>query len=270
MHANALMPLGAEVTGIRVDALDAPQVAWLRTVLADHGVVILRDQHTDDDALLRFLRSFGDIRFTDGETPVPTHPDLNVVSNVGRTRPPRSTFHVDTSYVRSPPAYTALRAVTVPDQGGQTLFSNQYRAYDALPDNIREGLADRVVTHIATGVALADGQECSAVHPLLRRHPVNGRMSLYLTALQRCVAVSGMTDDQAAQTLRYLFAFSTRTGNVLQHRWAPGDVVMWDNRCVMHCADHTGVVGDRVLHRGMVSDAASEDYAASKTPVCSA
>ena len=258
MHATALMPLGAAVTGIRVDALDAAEVTWLRTTLAEHGVVILRDQHVDDDALLRFLRSFGDLRFTDGETPVPTHPDLNVVSNVGRARPPRSTFHVDTSYVRIPPAYTALRAVIVPDQGGQTLFSSQYRAHDHLPAAFRDGLRDRVVTHVATGVTLAEGQESAAEHPILRRHPVSGRMSLYLSALQRCVAISGMTDDQAAQTLRYLFGFSTRADNLLRHQWAPGDVVMWDNRCVMHCADHTGVVGDRVLHRGMVDDAAAD------------
>lgn len=257
MHATALTPLGAEVTGIHVDALDAAAVEFMRTVLADHGVAILRNQQIDDDALLRFLGSFGDIQFTAGETPVPTHPDLNVVTNVGRTRPPRSTFHVDTSYVRVPPAYTALRAVAVPDEGGQTLFSNQYRAHDLLPDNIRDGLVGRVVTHVATGVTLDDGQECAAEHPVLHRHPVSGRTSLYLSALQRCASLSGMTADQSAQTLSYLFAFSTRTDNVLRHRWAPGDVVMWDNRCVMHCADHSGVVGDRVLHRGMVSDAAS-------------
>ncbi|MFB1297727.1 TauD/TfdA dioxygenase family protein [Mycobacterium sp. pW049] len=257
MHANALTPLGAEVTGIRVDTLDAPAVQWMRTVLAEHGVVILRDQQVDDDALLRFLKSFGDIQFTVGETPVSTHPDLNVVTNVGRSRPPRSTFHVDTSYVRTPPAYTALRAVTVPEEGGQTLFSNQYRAHDTLPDNIRDGLVGRVVTHVATGVTLTDGQESAAEHPVLHRHPVSGRTSLYLSALQRCASLSGMSADQSAETLSYLLAFSTRVDNVLRHHWAPGDVVMWDNRCVMHCADHSGVVGDRVLHRGMVSDAAA-------------
>ncbi|ORV91124.1 TauD/TfdA dioxygenase family protein [Mycolicibacterium iranicum] len=257
MHASALTPLGAEVTGVRVDALDEAAVTWMRRVLAEHGVVILRRQQTDDDALLRFLRSFGDIQFTAGETPVPTHPDLNVVTNVGRSRPPRSTFHVDTSYVRTPPAYTALRAVAVPEQGGYTLFSNQYRAHDTLPENIRDGLEGRLVTHVATGVTLTDGQECSAEHPVLHRHPVSGRTSLYLSALQRCASLSGMTADQSAQTLSYLFAFSTRADNVLTHRWEPGDVVMWDNRCVMHRADHSGVVGDRVMHRGMVSDAAS-------------
>ena len=71
---------------------------------------------------------------------MPGFPDLNVVSNVGRTTPPRSVFHVDTSYVRTPPAYTALRAVQIPQRGGETLFTNQYRAFDTLPADVRERL----------------------------------------------------------------------------------------------------------------------------------
>ena len=96
-------------------------------------MVVLRGQDADDAGFVRFLRSFGPTMFTVGETPVPGHPELNVVSNVGRVKPPRSTFHTDTSYVRKPPAFTALRAVAVPERGGQTLFTNQYAAYDTLP-----------------------------------------------------------------------------------------------------------------------------------------
>ena len=71
--------------------------------------------------------------------------DLNVVSNVGRTTPPRSVFHVDTSYVARPPAYTALRAVRIPERGGETLFTDQYRAYETLPGDIRTHLAGRTI-----------------------------------------------------------------------------------------------------------------------------
>lgn len=127
--------------------------------------------------------------FTTGETPVPGFDDLNVISNVGRTTPPRSTFHVDTSYVRIPPAYTALRAVEVPESGGQTLFSNQYRAYDTLPEDMRLDLADRTVEHVVTGLDLGDDDETSAVHPLFRVHPVTGRTALFLTTPKRCASV---------------------------------------------------------------------------------
>lgn len=117
MRSETLKPIGAHVTGVPITALNLKQVTWLRHQLGEYGVLILRGQDADDDDLLQFLRSFGDIVFTQGETPVDNHPDLNVVSNVGRSRPPRSQFHVDTSYVRIPPAYTALRAVDVPGPG---------------------------------------------------------------------------------------------------------------------------------------------------------
>jgi taurine dioxygenase len=252
LEHTTLTPLGAWVTGLRVDALDDHQVYELRLLLAQHGVVVFREQHIDDDAFLRFLRSFGSLMFTVGETPVPGAPDLNVVSNVGRTRPPRSTFHTDTSYVRNPPAYTALRAVRVPDRGGHTLFTNQYAAYETLPPDVRRELTGRAITHVVTGLDLEPGAETQADHPVFPVHPLTGRTALYLSTPQRCAAISGMSASEAARTVDFLFRHSTRDDNIYRHAWTAGDVVMWDNRCVLHCADHSGVSGDRVMHRGMV------------------
>src|ERR1700761_1475222 len=159
-------PVGADVTDLAVAGLGGETVAELRDLLAYHGVLVLRNQTADDQRFVAFLRSFGELAFTKGETPVPDQPDLNLVSNEGRTTPPRSTFHVDTSYVRRPPTYTALRAVKVPPQGGETLFTNQYRAYTTLPDAVRDALRGRTVTHTVTGVQLDDGDERSAEHPV--------------------------------------------------------------------------------------------------------
>lgn len=244
--------------GIEIDDLDLNSTATeeLRMLLAEHGVLILRNQPVDDAGFLAFLRRFGDMMFTEGETPVPGFPDLNVISNVGRTTPPKSTFHVDTTYVPNPPAYTALRAVEVPEAGGSTLFSDQYAAYDTLPAGLKASLAGRTVTHRVTGVA--SDTDSSAEHPLFAVHPVSGRTALALSAPARCVAISGMSTEEAHETVRHLFEHSTRESNVLRHAWAPGDVVMWDNRCVMHRADHSGVVGNRVMHRGMVANAESQ------------
>jgi taurine dioxygenase len=240
--------------GIEIDDVDLSSTAIeeLRTLLAEHGVLILRKQPLDDARFLAFLRRFGDMMFTEGETPVPGFPDLNVISNVGRTTPPKSTFHVDTTYVANPPAYTALRAVEVPESGGSTLFSDQYTAYDTLPADRKADLAGRTVTHRVTGVA-SDTDSC-AEHPLFAVHPVSGRTALALSAPARCVAISGMSTEQAHETVRYLFEHSTRETNLLTHSWAPDDVVMWDNRCVMHRADHSAVSGNRVMHRGMVAN----------------
>lgn len=136
MNITVLDPVGAEVTDLAPGEPDPGTVAHLRRLLAEHGVLVMPGQSIDDDGFLGFLRAFGELAFTKGEVSAPGYPDLNVVSNVGRTTPPRSTFHVDTSYVRCPPAYTALRAVEIPAEGGETLFTNQYRAYDTLPRDV--------------------------------------------------------------------------------------------------------------------------------------
>jgi taurine dioxygenase len=256
MQPTHLEPIGATVTDVSVGELDADTVDRLTRLLAERGVLILPDQPVDDDHFLAFLRSFGPLTFTKGETPVDGYPDLNVVSNVGRTTPPRSNFHVDTTYVREPPAYTALRAVRVPQRGGETLFTDQYAVYEALPATLREELADSVVTHVVTGVELDPGDEHEAQHPLFCRHPISGRTALYLTTPARCVAVSGLTDADGRELIATLYEFATREEHVLRHGWAPGDVVIWDNRCVMHRADHLGVNGDRILHRGLVAPSA--------------
>ena len=249
-----LDPLGAEVTGVPADDLDDPAVDALRDLLAQRGVVVLRDQRLDDAGLVALLRRLGTLTSTAGETPVPGHPDLNVVSNVDMSAPPRSTFHVDTSYVDHPPAYTALRAVTVPERGGQTLFTDQYAAHDTLPAQLRARLDGRTVRHVVTGVEPGPGEQTSADHPVLARHPRSGRTALYLTTPTRCAAVSGLDDRDAAHLIEQLYAHSTRPEHTLRHSWRPGDLVVWDNRCVLHRADHDGVTGDRVLHRGMATE----------------
>ncbi|WP_186628797.1 TauD/TfdA family dioxygenase [Rhodococcus sp. BP22] len=252
MKHQVLHPIGVRITELDPARLTAEDVEEFATLLARHGVAVLPDHEIDDDQFLAFLRSFGDLMFTEGERPVAGYPDLNVISNVGRATPPKSTFHVDTTYIEHPPAYTSLRAVEVPTTGGQTLFSNQYEAYDSLPAEIRADIDGRIVTHVVTGL---DGfEDVSAKHPLVRVHPISGRKALYLSAPARCVAVSGKTEAEAATLIRYLVEHSTRPENLLEHSWSPGDLVIWDNRCVMHRADHSGVVGDRVMHRGMVAE----------------
>ncbi len=252
MDAQTLAPVGARVTGLALDDLTDADVTELTTLLADHGVLVLPDQQIDDTAFLAFLRRFGELTFTKGETPVPGFADLNVISNVGRSTPPKSSFHSDSSYLRRPPSYTALRAVTVPASGGQTQFTNQYRAFDTLPAPVVERLEGRDVTHVVTGLELDADDETSADHPLFCRHPVSGRTAAYLSTPARCAAVSGLDDTEAGELIAMLYAHSTAEVNVLQHRWSPGDVVIWDNLVVLHRADHSGVVGDRVMHRGMV------------------
>ncbi|MDO9381105.1 MAG: TauD/TfdA family dioxygenase [Nocardioidaceae bacterium] len=255
VRTDVLDPIGVRVTGAQVADDPTALVPVLRELLAEHGVAVLPGQTLDDPAFLAFLQGFGDLTFTAGEAPLEGFADLNVISNVGRwgtESPPKSSFHVDTSYVSTPPAYTALRAVTVPEHGGATQFTNQYRAAETLPDDLRRRVEGRTITHVVTGVD-PDGGETEAAHPILRPHPVTGRVSLYLTTPARCASVSGLDQAEGDELVTLLFEHSTRPGNTYDHAWAQDDLVIWDNACVLHRADHAGVLGDRVMHRGMVA-----------------
>jgi taurine dioxygenase len=257
MNKVVLSVVGVAVSGLPLGEVDQRTVPELRCLLARHGVLIMPGQQVDDVGFVGFLKQFGELTFTTGETPVTGFPDLNVISNVGRRTPPRSVFHVDTSYVRRPPAYTALRAVTIPARGGETLFTNQYRAYETLPVQVRATLAGRTIRHVVTGLNLDGDHETAAEHPVFRRHPVSGYTSLYISTPERCLSISGMGKAQARDMIEFLYAHSTAAANTYRHVWTPGDVVMWDNGCVLHRADHAVVKGDRVMHRGMVSGYAS-------------
>lgn len=253
MNTIALDPIGVRATDLSLRDLDPALVTELKELLARHGVLILPGQDLDDAAFVAFLKAFGELTFTKGETPAPGFPDLNVVSNVGRATPPRSTFHVDTSYVRCPPAYTALRAVEIPARGGETLFTNQYRAFETLPAEVRRRLEGRTIKHVMTGLELSDDDETAAEHPVFCRHPISGRTSLYISTPRRCAAISGMAPAEAEDTIAFLFEHATAEANTYRHAWSPGDVVIWDNACVLHRGDHADVVGERVMHRGMVA-----------------
>jgi taurine dioxygenase len=254
MEHAVLDPIGVELSDLSIKDVAGEAVQDFKRLLADHGVVVLRGQDVDDEEFLAFLRRFGDLMFSVGEIPLDGFPDLNVISNVGRTSTPRSVFHVDTSYVSQPPTYTALRAVQIPAQGGETLFTNQYTAYDRLPDSVRTTLQGRTITHVVTGLDLEPDEERTAEHPAFQQHPISGRTALYLSTPERCVAISGLDAADGKKLIEFLYAHSTVEENIYRHAWAPGDVVMWDNRCVLHRADHADVVGDRVMHRGMIRD----------------
>jgi taurine dioxygenase len=244
-----LVPFG-RVTDRPIGNIDNPTV--IQQALADHGVLVFRQQTADDAEFVAFLKRLGQLTFTVGETPVPHQPMLNLVSNVGRTQPPVSVFHTDTSYIAQPPAFTALRAVTLPDAGGETLFSDQYRAYDTLPTAVKAQLAEAKVLHVMSGLTLDPSAETESWHPLFQRHPISGRSALFLSTPKRCQAISGVAPAAAERIIRLLYRHSIRPYRLYRHRWQSGDIVIWDNRCTMHRADHTGVVGDRILHRGLV------------------
>ncbi|WP_353217820.1 TauD/TfdA family dioxygenase [Sandarakinorhabdus sp.] len=249
MIVRPLAPFGAEVIGLdwAGGCADHRQLAEL---VARHRVLVLRGQTGDDRAFTAFLRGFGPLVFTEGEVPVPGAPLLNIVTNVGRTTPPVSRFHTDSSYFASPPALTALRPVHVPESGGTTMFSDQVRAAAGLPQRWRQCLEGRRVLHRCTGL---DGIDEQNWHPLFRRHPVTGETALYLSTPARCIAIEGIDSKLAGRILAILYRRSQPAACLYRHAWRPDDLLIWDNRVTMHRADHDGVSAPRTLHRGMVA-----------------
>lgn len=248
MSTAPLEPFGTEVTGVDLAASTASPADDLVRLISAARVVVFRDQRIDDAGLVRFLRRLGALAFTDGETPVAGAPDLNVVSNVGRATPPRSVFHTDTSYVREPPSFTALRPVSLPARGGATLFSDQVAVADGLPPEARAWLRGRTVLHGGGAI----GERVEHRHPLFRRHPVTDEVALYLSTPERCTQLSDADERTSARVIGALYRRSIRASALYRHEWRDGDVLVWDNRVTMHRADHDDVAGDRVLHRGIV------------------
>jgi taurine dioxygenase len=247
---SRLAPFGCRIDGVALARLAPPELTALVEALVQEGVVVLPGQHALDDAgFAAFLARLGAPVTTAGEPPLPGHPTLNAVSNVGRETPPRSVFHSDTSYVAAPPAFTALRAVEVPEAGGETVFASGYDAVARLSDGMRATLQGAMVLHRATGVA----DSTRTWHPLLRAHPVSGRTALFMSTPERCVDLQLADGTARPDLIGVLFDHYTDPQHQMRHRWSPGDVVIWDNRCTLHRGDHSAVDGARVLHRGMVA-----------------
>jgi len=251
-EGKPLVPFGIDLGGFDLDAVEGKNLSRFKRTIGHHGVAVIRKCSFTDAQFTAFLKRLGPLMFTKGETPVDGAPDLNLVTNQGRKRPPQSVFHTDTSYVSVPPAFTALRAVAVPEAGGETLFSNQYAAYRKLPAAAKYALRKARVRHEVTGVDPGLDQDHTATHPLFRRHPLTGRTALYLSTPDRCTDLKSEQTSEPARLISILYRCSTRRSNIYRHHWREGDLVIWDNRCTMHRADHSAVVGERTFHRGMV------------------
>ncbi len=210
----------------------------------------------DAAALERAMATIGPLTFTPGEAPHPEHPHTFVVTNRGRTTRPRSVLHSDTSYVERPPSYTALAAVEIPEAGGATVFVDQFEALATAPASLRAALAGVEFLHVASRVPDPSAAGDGAWHPVLRRHPVTGRVALYVSARERLVAArrdgEPLDEHQAMELIDAAHEQARVGAPVTRHVWRPGDLLLTDNRSALHAAVHDDVVGIRTLHRVMV------------------
>lgn len=266
--------LGAEIRGVDVaSGLRDGEVEEIRAAWRERLVLVFRDQTIDDDQLIAFTQRFGELD-PPGPNPYggpiyPEHPELNIISNIveggrpiGNLGAGEAVWHADMTYLELPPMGAVLYAVELPPMGGDTQFANMYAAYDALPEKTKreiEGLrAVHDAAHNSAGM-LRKGYENiddvrqtpGARHPLVRTDRESGRRCLFLGRRPHSYVV-GLEVPESEALLDRLWAHATQDQFVTTHSWRVGDVLMWNNRAVLHRRDAFDAVARRRLHRAQL------------------
>ena len=262
--------LGAEVRCGDVRSLGDEGVAAIKAALRDHLVIVIRGQQLTDPELIAFGAKLGPLDCAPlaktGKEKARAHPEIVVVSNVlengqaiGVLRDAEVVWHSDNSYRDHPLSYSALYSLQVPPSGGNTGFANMYHALETLAPELRAKIDGRTLKHDMTYNSAGDLREgfqpVSDVrdapgphHPIVRTHPDSGCDALYLGRRPNAY-INGLSVDESEQLLEALWAHATRPEYTWHHVWRAGDILIWDNRCVMHRRDPFDGGYNRIMHR---------------------
>ena len=261
---------GATIRGVDLSqSVSADVVDEIRDTWLEHHVLSFPDQAMTDDDLEAFTRAMGGFGDDPFIAPIPGRD--HVIAIERRADETASlfaeSFHSDWSFQALPPAGTCLYGITIPPTGGDTLFANQHLALERMPDELRARIDGLTAVHSArvpyapTGVygdkdgadrsmtiLTSSAAEATQTHPLIRRHPETGLEGLFST-LGYIVGIEGMGDDEAIPLLIELNRWQTRDEFVYRHQWSTGNLVLWDNRSVLHAATGGYDGHHRLLHR---------------------
>ncbi len=256
--------VGAEIGGVDLaPGITQRTVDEIRDALLACNVVFLRGQELTLDQFLAFARQLGEPSEYPLLPGLPGYPMITpVVKRENETVNFGGVWHSDTTYLPEPPMATLLLARTVPPVGGDTLFANMYAAYDALSDGMKDLLgglvgisssrkADAMRTRedrVSEAGRPNSDNELIGEHPVVRTHPETGRKALYLN-IAHTVRFVGMTEEESAPILHYLYEHSVRPEFTCRFSWEVGSMAIWDNRCTMHnpVNDYHGYL--REMHR---------------------
>jgi taurine dioxygenase len=261
--------LGAELSGVDLGAdLDDATIAEIRQALLDHCVIFFRDQEFDAAQHKALARRFGPIFIHPNYYGLQVDPEiLEIRREPGDTKVVGEDWHTDTTMMTEPPMGAILYALEVPPYGGDTLFANQYLAYETLSDGMKRligGLravhSDRMVAGPAVNHAGrttkaradADWRETVNVHPVVRTHPETKRKLLYVN-YSYTVGFEGLTEEESRPLLTYLMEHGNRPEFTCRFRWTKGAVAFWDNRCVKHLAVNDAQPFRRVMRRVQIA-----------------
>jgi len=249
--------LGAEISGVDLkQPLSKGVVTAIKHAWNEHLVLVFRDQDLSQDDQLRFASYFGELGSrrkapaklaSRAEGVLQDHEKILLVSNIkidgeaiGAFGDGEFWFHIDSGYTQRPYKYTFLFALELPSEGGHTLFSNMYKAYDAVPDELKRKLKGKRALHIheynrnrQASHAGDISQVPHCYHPVFIRHPDTGRKSLFVDRLMT-TSIEGFSAEDSAEILSELYDIGERREFIYEHVWRLGDFLMWDNRCTIH------------------------------------
>ena len=255
MKIERLAPaLGAEATGIDLSQpLDEETHRRLYAAWIEHAVLVIRDQKLSPPQFAAAARLFGDIMQQQlSKFSLPDHPEVGTISSRdlpmvdGKLHVRGENFHTDHSNYAAPPKATMLHAVNLPSTGGDTQFVDVRAAFDDLPGSRREELVRLRSPHVYESsnsprkmAALSPEERAKVpqtIQPLVIRHPESGRSALYVNT-GRMEGIEGMPAEAAFSLIDQLYGHATQRKYEYRHKWRAGDVVIWDNRSVMHQAN---------------------------------
>jgi len=242
--------------GARVDGIDlsgggsAETVAALRAALLEHHVIAISGQDLSATELEAFARQWGEL-LTHPATRHEDTPYIQFIPGSGATKSGFGTWHSDMTWHATPPIVTMLHARRLPDAGGDTAFSNQHLAWETLPRKLRAKL-DNAQAYNSGKIFGPDVPD--TVHPAVRTHDETGREALYVNAAFTTHFIDMEPAEGKALLLRTLM-HATRVEFVYRHKWELHDLVIWDNRAVMHCPS-VDYEGERYMHRAVVAGGA--------------
>ncbi|HLJ64443.1 MAG TPA: TauD/TfdA family dioxygenase [Stellaceae bacterium] len=263
--------LGAEIFGVDLTKpLDNSVAVEIHQAFLDYTVIFFRDQDLHPAGLKEFARRFGPLGTTPFIKTMAEHPEIIEVVRAANPAKPAVNFggdwHSDFSFLEEPPRATLLQAKEVPPQGGDTLFTNMYLAYETLSPGMKRMLEGLKAVHGAIrpygpqGSQLTDEDSKEMVvksspeavaereRPVVRTHPETGRKCLFINPVYT-LRLSGMTRSESEPILNYLFKHAVRPEFTCRFRWETNSLALWDNRAVMHFAINDYLGHRRVMHR---------------------
>lgn len=250
MKIRALTPtIGAEIFDLDLSSeYDHETFSAVLSAFIKHHVLMIRDQHLTPPDLVRFARRFGPVGAYPFAQPIAGHPEvIAIIKEPEQTTVFGGIWHTDSAYLATPSMASALYAVEVPSIGGDTLFSNQHAAFDALDKGTQDKLRTLKAVHSSAknqqklrsdhlnsgSMKQQKKEHFEAIHPVVRTHPVTSRESLYLSPAHT-THIDGLEQSESDALLRDLFEHALSDDFKCRAQWQPGTLAIWDNRCTLH------------------------------------